>query len=213
MVTKMRKRVFRYFFDFLDGQERWLNAMSEKGWRLTKCGRLFYTFEACASGEYEYAVEFVGEQSAAAAKQYRAYLDGLGLRTLAKNVNLNASVGKIRWRPYGRGWGSFATSPGGFNKELLIVEQRGNAGPLRLHTDVGDRRDAYRTVLHAYLWAALLLLGMAAATFLPGVSTLSAAAIRGFRCIFLLLCALYGIPAVKYARAVGRLRRDSELYE
>ena len=55
----MTKRVFRYFFDFLEGQERWLNEMASKGWRLVKCGQLYYEFEKCQENEYEYAVEFV----------------------------------------------------------------------------------------------------------------------------------------------------------
>ncbi|WP_018750576.1 hypothetical protein [Paenibacillus sanguinis] len=32
--------------------------------------------------------------------------------------------GKLRWRPYGKGWGQIATSPGTFNKELLILEKK-----------------------------------------------------------------------------------------
>lgn len=34
----MSKTVFRYFFDFLDGQEKWLNKMAARGYRLKKCG-------------------------------------------------------------------------------------------------------------------------------------------------------------------------------
>lgn len=118
----MSKTVFRYFFDFLDGQEKWLNSMAERGCRLTKCGKMTYTFDACVPGEYEYAIEFVGDRSYSKAKNYRVYLEEMGFRTLTKNINLNFSYGKVKWRPYAKGLGQIATSPGGFNKELLIVE-------------------------------------------------------------------------------------------
>ena len=64
----MSRTVFRYFFDFLDGQENWLNNMAEKGYRLKKCGRITYTFDECQPNEYEYAVEFVGDKAYSKAK-------------------------------------------------------------------------------------------------------------------------------------------------
>ena len=42
-----------------------------------------------------------------------------------KNINLNHSIGKVRWRPFAGKYGQIATSPGNFNKELLIVEKNG----------------------------------------------------------------------------------------
>ena len=87
----MSKTVFRYFFDFLDGQEKWLNSMAEQGYRLKKCGRMTYTFDECNPNEYEYAVEFIGDKSYFEGKDYRRYLEGLGFRTFTKNINLNFS--------------------------------------------------------------------------------------------------------------------------
>ena len=49
----MSKTVIRYFFDFLDGQEKWLNQMANRGYRLKKCGVLTYTFDQCEPEEYE----------------------------------------------------------------------------------------------------------------------------------------------------------------
>ena len=43
-----------------------------------------------------------------------------------KNINLNYSIGKVRWRPFAGKYGRIATSPGNFNKELLIVEMPGS---------------------------------------------------------------------------------------
>lgn len=110
----MKKTVFRYFFDFFDGQGKWLNSMAEHGYRLQKCGKMTYTFDKCKPAEYEYAVEYAGDKSYFKAKDYRGYLESMGFRTFTKNINLNFSFGKARWRPYAKGMGQIATSPGGF---------------------------------------------------------------------------------------------------
>ena len=34
----MSKRVFRYFFDFQDGQEKWLNSMAKILYYIPMCG-------------------------------------------------------------------------------------------------------------------------------------------------------------------------------
>lgn len=209
----MSKTVFRYFFDFLDGQEKWLNSMAERGYRLTKCGKMTYTFDACVPGEYEYAVEFVGDRSYSKAKNYRAYLEEMGFRTLTKNINLNFSYGKVKWRPYAKGLGQIATSPGGFNKELLIVEKKTDGKPLELHTDVQDKLEAYRTVRRAYSWAVLMMFGLAAVTFIPGASSMSAIMTWVLRAVVAIFGVLFLIPAVKYSLLVGRLREASNTFE
>ena len=84
----MTKRVFRYFFNFMAGQEKWLNDMAAKGWRLIRCGQLSYHFERCTPGEYEYAVEFVADKSHAKSRDYKAFLESMGYKTFYKNVNV-----------------------------------------------------------------------------------------------------------------------------
>ena len=111
----MKKIVFRYFIDFVDGQEKWLNKMASQGYRLTKCGKVRYVFEACRPGEYQYAVDFVAEKGNKASRDYRAFIDSLGYRTFNKNININLSFGKMRWRPWAKGTGQLATNPGAFN--------------------------------------------------------------------------------------------------
>ena len=209
----MSKTVFRYFFDFLDGQERWLNSMAERGYRLIKCGKISYTFDACRPGEYEYAVEFVGDRSYSKAKDYRGYLEEMGFRTLIKNINLNFSYGKVRWRPYAKGMGQIATSPGSYNKELLIVEKKKDGKPLELHTDVQDKLEAYKTVRRAYSWAVFIAFGLVAMTFVPGVSSLSIAMTWGLRAVVATFGVLFLIPAVKYSLWAGRLRDESKTFE
>ncbi|HHV13459.1 MAG TPA: DUF2812 domain-containing protein [Clostridiales bacterium] len=209
----MSKTVFRYFFDFLDGQEKWLNTMAGQGYRLKKCGRVTYTFDECTPNEYEYTVEFVGDKAYSQAKDYRRYLEGMGLRTFTKNINLNFSYGKVKWRPYAKGMGQIATSPGGFNRELLILEKRKDGKPFELHTDVHDKLDTYKTVRRAYVWAIFLLLGLTAMTFIPGVSSMPPAMAWVLRAIILAFGILFIIPAVKYSSFVNRLKEESKTFE
>ena len=43
----MSKKKYRYFFSFLEGQERWLNKMAGEGYRLVRTAKLMYEFEPC----------------------------------------------------------------------------------------------------------------------------------------------------------------------
>jgi hypothetical protein len=152
----MKKTVIRYFVDFTDKQEQWLNDMAARGYRLVGCGKLTYEFEHCAPAEYQYRVEFIGEKSYARHTDYRRFLEGLGYRVFAKNVNLNWSVGKVRLRPWADGAGKAATSPGAYNKELLIVEKKNDGKPFDLHTDTQDLTVHFKTVRNSYLYIAVI---------------------------------------------------------
>lgn len=209
----MSKTVFRYFFDFLDGQKKWLNSMAEQGYRLKKCGRMTYTFDECNPNEYEYTVEFIGDISYSKGKDYCGYLKSMGFRTFAKNINLNFSYGKIKWRPYAKAMGQIATSPGGFNKELLILEKKRDGKPFELHTDVRDKLDTYKTVRRAYVWAVLLMLGLAVITFVPGILSVSITMTWVIRAVILFFGILFVIPTVKYSSLVSRLKEESKTFE
>jgi len=208
----MSKTVFRYFIDFLDGQEKWLNRMAERGYRLKKCGIMTYTFEECGPNEYEYAVEFVGDRSVSRAKDYRGYLEDVGYRAFTKNINLNFSYGKVKWRPYAKGLGQLATSPGGYNSELLILEKKRDEKPFALHTTVQDKRNTYQAVLHAYAWAVFAMLALTVVAFLPGESP-PGAVTWVLRAAVLLFGVLFLIPAVKYFFLVRRLKEESKTFE
>ncbi|MGP1419115.1 MAG: DUF2812 domain-containing protein [Sphaerochaetaceae bacterium] len=58
----MDKRCFRYYGGLLASQEKWLNKMAMKGFRLKRVGKLLYEFDKCLPGQYEYRVEFVGQK-------------------------------------------------------------------------------------------------------------------------------------------------------
>ncbi|MFT4145077.1 MAG: DUF2812 domain-containing protein [Mobilitalea sp.] len=209
----MSKIVFRYFFDFLDGQMQWLNRMAEQGYRLKKCGRLIYIFDVCSPGEYEYTVEYVGDKGYAEAKKYRQFLEDMSFRTFTKNININYSYGKIKWRPYAKGLGQISTSPGGYNKELLILEKRKDGTPFNLHTDLHDKLNLYRTVKRAYAWAVFIILGLIAMTFFPNISSISAAMMWLARTFMLTIAILFAIPAVKYSSLIIQLKRENRIYE
>lgn len=209
----MSKRIFRYFFDFIDGQEKWLNNMAQRGFRLKTCGKASYLFEECEPNEYEYIVEFVGEQSNSKARDYQKYLEGMGFRTFTKNINLNFSFGKVRWRPYAKGMGQIATSPGGYNKELLIVERKRNGKPFDLHTNVKDKLNAYKTIKRSYIYAVLLLICFFAITFIPSVSLQSAFLIWGLRSVIGMIGFLYLIPTIRYSLLVKEIKEESQLFE
>ena len=209
----MRKTVFRYFFDFFDGQRIWLNSMAKRGYRLQKCWNMAYTFEECQPDEYEYAVEYVGAQSYSRAKDYRGYLEGMGFRTFTKNINLNISLGKVRWRPYAKGMGQIAASPGGFNKELLILEKKKDGEPFELHTDLKDKINTYKTIRCTYAWAVLLLLCMIVMTFIPGFSSVPEHVLWVLRIIIAIIALLFLIPTVKYFTLAGQLKKESRTFE
>lgn len=187
--------------------------MAARGYRLKHCGKITYTFDTCRPGEYEYAVEFVGDRSYSKAKDYCEYLEEMGFRTLTKNINLNFSYGKVKWRPYAKGMRQIATSPGGINKELLIVEKKKDGNSFELHTDVRDRLDAYKAVRRAYSWAALMMFGLVAMAFIPNVSSLPAAITWGFRAVIAVVGTLILIPAVKYTLLANRLNNECKTFE
>ncbi|MBA9086653.1 hypothetical protein FHR92_003133 [Fontibacillus solani] len=208
-----KKTVFRYFFDFIDGQEKWLNSMAARGHRLKKCGKMTYTFDECKPNEYEYAVEFVGDKSYSKAKDYLRYLESMGFRTFTKNINLNFSYGKARWRPFAKGMGQIATSPGGFNKELLILEKKRDGKPFELHTDVSDKLNTYKKVKRTYAWDVLIMLLLGAMTFIPNISSMSATMTWVLRAILLIISVLFVIPMVKYSSLIKRLKEESKIFE
>ncbi len=113
--------------------------MAQKGFRLVKVGKLLYEFETCSPGEYQYAVEFVADKSKKDSQGYKEFLEGCGYKVFYKNINLNYSIGKVRFRPWAKGSGKIATNSTTYNKELLIVEKQNDGMPFELHTTTNDK--------------------------------------------------------------------------
>lgn len=201
------KKCIRYFCGFIDAQEKWLNTMSKKGYRLLRTGRLIYEFEECESNEYVYCVDFVAHKSNTELKAYKQFLQDIGYRVISKNANLNWSIGKIRLRPYGVGFGKIATSPGNYNKELLIVEKENNKKPFELHTTIDDKISYFRVQRNAYLSILLLT----ALLFLWDYYR--TAALTTDNVIILALTVLAAIPTVLLHRKLKDLKIVSNLNE
>lgn len=153
----MRKKVVRYFFGFIESQQKWLNTMAQKGYRLISTGKLVYEFEVCKPSEFQYYVDFVADKSDFKLNKYKVFLKEMGYKVFSKNINLNWSFGKVTYRPYGEGMGKLATSPGTYNKEILIVEKINDGKPFELHTTMDDKLKYYKKQRNACL--TLLLLG------------------------------------------------------
>lgn len=148
------KKVIKYFAGMMTAQEKWLNKMSAEGWRLIKTGKLTYDFEHCQPGEYEYKVEFAAYLSWEKQKDYMAFLEETGYRVMTKNINISASVGKVRWRPYGQGAGQIATASGSINKELIIIEKKADGKPFELYTSNADKAVYFSRLRNANLTGA-----------------------------------------------------------
>ena len=119
----MKKKMYRYFFTFTKAQENFLNKMSNKGWRLIKTTPISFEFESCETSKYLYTIERVYNKTYKELLEYKESLENNGYKTFFKNININFSVGKKRWRPFVSGSAKISSNPGTYNKELLIIEK------------------------------------------------------------------------------------------
>lgn len=143
-------KVFKVFFSDLDKQEKWLNEKAQQGFKLIKTSKLFYYFENCKPTEYIYKVEFIIEKSMAQQKDYRTFLEELGIHSFTKNFGFgNYSYGKIQ---YSLSAGRVRTSPGTINSEILILEKKNDGKPFEVFTDKNDKLSYYRKVRNAFIF-------------------------------------------------------------
>ena len=201
----MNKKVYRFFFMFLEKQERFLNRMAGNGWRLLKTTRLSYEFAPCPPGEYEYKVVFIGEKSYRDNKGCRAFFEDMGYRVFTKSANLNFSVGKMRWRPYGKGGGKAATSPGSYNKEIMIAEKKRDGKAFEVFNDNSDLAGYYRVIRNVFTSLLALiaaLLGYAIFTKTATVPML----IVGFIAAAALL-----VPIIKYTKQANHYKQEMQI--
>lgn len=200
-------KCYRFFGGFLNAQEKWLNKMAEKGYRLVRTGKLSYEFKECKPGEYQYCIDFVAGKSFHKVKDYKAFLEELGYKVFYKNVNLNFSIGKVRWRPYGKGTGQIAVNPGNYNKELLIVEKKNDGRPFKLHTTNEDKISYYKTLRNAYLTMVILFVILFIVSFFQAQS-LSTEVIA-----FGLFAIPFLIPSILYQNQVFHCSKKSDIEE
>ncbi|WP_312833652.1 DUF2812 domain-containing protein [Sedimentibacter saalensis] len=153
---------FRIFLNPIEGQEKWLNEKAAEGLRLLKVGRFFYEFEQCKINQFQYAVDYIGNNSNAQRKEYESFLDEVGINYFEKPLNIGQfSFGKVKYRPYANKGGKLATSWGMINRELLILEKECNGKPFNIYSNAEDKIQALkeRRKPHIYLFILILLMG------------------------------------------------------
>ena len=123
-----------------------------------------------------------------------------------KNLNLNLSFGKMRWRPYGKGAGQVVTSPGGYNKEILIIEKKRDGESFELHTNYEDIIFYYQSIRSKYLSLILIVVIFAVVKLFVDIETLSFA-VLGVAMVLLL------IPTFLYTREISVYKRLSRVNE
>lgn len=153
----MSKTCYRFFGGMLQLQERWLNRMAQRGYRLAGTGRLAYQFVPCQPGQVVYKLDFIGHKSRDSARDYHDFLEDLGYKVFYKNINLNYSLGKVRFRPWAEKGGRIATNSTTYNRELLIVEKENDGKPFSLHSSLEDLAEYYRTLRNPWLTLFALL--------------------------------------------------------
>lgn len=189
----MSKKCYRYFGGLLQKQEEWLNQMAEHGHRLIRTDKMLYEFEACTPGRVEYRVEYIGSKSQNDSREYVQFLEDMGYKVFFKNINLNYSIGKIRYRPWAEKDGRIATNHRTFNKELLIVEKEKDGNPFDLHTSFEDQIQYYEGLRKPYVFYFVLLLLMAVLTKVL---------------LFSLLGIIPLVPALIYHHQVRTLKKE-----
>lgn len=194
----MSIKYYRYFSGLLRSQEKWLNKMAARGYRLIRTGKAWYEFEECAPNEYRYCVEFIGGKSQSSAEDYKGFLEDMGYRVFYKNLNLQWSVGKVRGRPWAEPGGRLATNSTTLDKELLIVEGRSNGKPLELHTTTEDRLQYTKQMQKPWLFTFLFF---------------AACSLLMKHWLWLLFTLFYLIPTVLYQIEIFKLRKEANTRE
>ena len=101
-------------------------------------------------------MDFIGHKSKDNAQEYYDFLEDVGYKVFYKNINLNFSVGKVRWRPWAEKGGRIAANSTTFNRELLIVEKENDGKPFELHTSFEDKKRYYCNLRNPWLLMLLM---------------------------------------------------------
>ena len=206
----MKKVVYKYFFDFLKGQEQWLNNMAKKGYRLVKVGKITYEFEKCRPQQYIYCVEFVADKSNTQINEYKNFLEhDIGYKSFKKNININWSFGKIKFRPWSNS-SKIATSSGSYNKELLILEKENDGIKFNLHTTNEDLIRYISPIAKMHLLTTIIL----TATILLNRNAYNTSLLANIIFIVVTLITIFfGVQSIKYFGLINKYKKNKNLYE
>ena len=189
---------YRFFGGLLKTQEKWLNKMSAKGFRLVRTGKLIYEFEECSPGEFQYRIEFIGQRSHTNAEDYRCFLEDMGYKVFYKNINLNYSIGKVNVRPWAEKGGRIATNSTTYNRELLIIEKENDGKPFEIYTALSDKVWYYRQLQDPWMFSLAVfgVLGIILRSIVLGA-----------------LAALTLIPTIIYQLKITKIKKESRYRE
>lgn len=125
----MNKFVFKYFFDFIGSQKKWLNEKAAEGFRLVEITPTGYIFEECDPSEYVYEVIYRGYQRKERSKPYMDRLLDSRYNVFIKGMNRTISSDNLK-RLYEEGkLYDPKFSPRHGYKDILIVEKKNDEVP------------------------------------------------------------------------------------
>ena len=182
----------------MKSQARWLNKMSERGYRLVNTGKTSYEFEECEPGKYEYCVEYVGDKSKENADSYKVFLEEIGYKVWYKNINLIYSTGKVAYNPFAEKGGRVISSETTLNRELFIIERTKDTKPFELHTSLEDKLKYYRRLRNGwiYIFGLFTVLFLLNRTFALGV-----------------IAAILFVPLIIFGIIIMKIRKEMKISE
>ncbi|MDO5725095.1 MAG: DUF2812 domain-containing protein [Tissierellia bacterium] len=160
---------FKLFLDPFDSREKWLNKIAQSGFRLRSVDLLSTIYDFQKTDEnYYYKVQYIGYMSNKERLNYQQFLDEMGYRYFNLQLNLGQfSFGRVKIRPYAKGTGMIATSPGMINKEILIIESKKGETDFELFTSRESELENLRLKRRSFIYILALVIGAAFWIFGP----------------------------------------------
>lgn len=147
----------KIFYDVIEEAPKWLNNLSEQGYRLLNVYNCIYIFEK-TNIRYYYGIQYIGYNSNMYNIKYIDTLNDSGYKTFRIPLNqMNIAFGKIRLRPFAEKNAKISTSFDNYNKEFLIVESL-EKNDVILLTSNNDKYLSYLQLTKTYLHGVLILL-------------------------------------------------------
>lgn len=217
-------RKFKFFFRPISDLKKWLNKMSDKGYRLKKTGSIFYYFEQCEKGKYIYDVDFVANKSYSELKNYEIFLEESNIKYIEKAASVGKlAIGNVRWRPYADKAARVATSNGMIKRELLILEKENNGKDFAINTTIKDKINSLKimrrpTISMIVFTGAMLLLTNGdlinkykwSLFEIDLFTNISNPIIMG---ILVIVEILLFINLIKFNIEIKKLKKESDIYE
>lgn len=154
------KRYIRFFFNPIEDRERFLNDMASKGLQLEESGTLVHKFSESNTSNIHYSVQYIGNVSNRERQDYMDFVRNLNLRVFFAPFNVGKfAIGNVKYRPFNKGFSSVVTAPGMINREIMIIESKGD-DQIPVFTDGESRYEALlqRRMPYIYLAIASIIL-------------------------------------------------------